>query len=171
MNNVIMKPLYLLGCVASYARFMSSIDDMFYTAYIRNSSITEADRCASNGNRSNRNAAQAFPVSELYMIVYYNMVFTLVFGIAIVYSATLFDRVAAIWGFDPQLLTKLRDSPLLGNNFLSSSMLQMLKFWVVHNIVVVVVTGGRLNKIRTKREAVFVTRAVYALSTLFAMLV
>jgi len=167
-----MKALYLLGCVASYTRFEMSIDDIFYTAYIRDSSITEADRCSSGGaDRSDTRSVQVFPVSELYMAIYYNLVFTLVIGIAVVYAATFFDRVSAGWGFDPQLLAKLRDSSLVGEDFLRSSFRQVFKFWMVHNIVVLVVTNGRMNKINTKRDALVVTRTVYALSALFAMIV
>lgn len=165
-----MKLLYLLGCALSYSRYNVYIDLVFAK---QNSKVTTQTAVEEEEEFA---PSPALMGTELYLTVYYNLVYTFLIAILLLYIAYFVDRTRGMYSDHSNVfLTKLIKSPLFGKKYRSTNIFVRLFFLVlIHHLVVSIYLNMRnnfhkkpLTKTQLKTEYLF----VYCLSALFAALV
>jgi hypothetical protein len=162
-----MKLLYLLGSALSYSRYTVYIDSVFAKQESDQTTVEEEEQSA---------PPPSFIGAELYLTVYYNLMYTFLFAIALLYITYFVDRIKGMYTDHSNVyLSKLVQSPLFGKKYKSTNIfVRLLLMVLIHHIVVVTYLNmrntfrkERLTKTQVKTEYLF----VYCLSTVFTVLV
>lgn len=168
-----MKALYVLACLLSYRHYVSYIESIFVKHEVR-SKTTLSGSCGSDGGGAVKETSPIFPKGEFYLIVYNNLVITLMLTLTFVYGAILLDRLNALYAGESEesYLSMLVKSPLFGSKYVSSPQVlgKLLMVILVHYAVVFVYLSvsnrALLTRTRVRTESLF----VYTLSMVFTVM-
>jgi hypothetical protein len=169
-----MKALYVLGCLLSYRHYASYIETVFVKHEMRSTVASSQPSCgAISDNAAEHSARPIFAKEEFYLIVYNNLVVTLMLALVLVYGAILSDRLKALYAGESEenYLSMLVSSPLFGSKYESSQVLGKLLIAVlVHYAVVFVYLSVSNSALRTRSQVRTEALFVYALSMVFTVM-
>jgi hypothetical protein len=168
-----MKALYVLGCLLSYRHYTSYIESVFVKHEMRSTISASASSCGAEGGEAQRSPRPIFAKEEFYLIVYNNLVVTLMLALVLVYCAIMLDRMKALYAGESEenYLSRLVSSPLFGSKYESSQVLgKLLLAVVVHYAVVFVYLSVSNAALRTRSQVRTEALFVYALSMVFTVM-
>jgi len=161
-----MKVPYLIGCALSYRHYLNYVDAVFSKEEL-NLPIRAAQRCGKlNNETASRGPPKGFARTELHLIVYYNLVFTLVLTVIAIYGTIVSDRAIALYnGEGGDLTGKLLRSPLVGEWVQNALLGRLVKVVLLHHAIVGVLLMIDSSPLRTRAHTLFAVRTVYVLSS------
>ena len=168
-----MKALYVLGCLLSYRHYAPYIETVFVKHAMRSTANSSPSSCGSEGGEAEQSASPIFAKAEFYLIVYNNLVVTLMLALVLVYCAILLDRLKALYAGESEenYLSMLVSSPLFGSKYESSQVLgKLLVAVLVHYAVVFVYLNVSNSALRTRSQVRTDALFVYALSMVFTVM-